>query len=673
MENRKDLLDSEREIKNKIYLYPLLILILGIMAMSFITFFVIDNFKKQELSELKITLLKKEKELSKIQAEHVIKRLNRYQEQTITILKEDLKKRIHEASDIIHNIIKENPKKSKEEIKKIVSIVLSPIRFFNKRGYYLVYDKDTNRSVIHPRKKFINKDMTNFKDSTGKDITKLFNEKLKDKNEAFVRFNFVKPNSNDAKDYEKIVILKVIPELNWVIGTGDYIDEVEKNIQYQLLKDLKEIRYGENSYFWIINNNYKLLMHPYREKDAIGKSQIDMQDSKGIYIAKLALKESLNNPSGTFIKYHWVKPGGKKEIEKINFVKYIPKWNWVISTGVYVEDINKIINLQGKLFDDKIKILYKNISMLILILGLIALILIFDLSKRIKDNFNKYSTQLYTMNDLLESKVEERTKELNKLNLELEDRIEEEVERNHRQEIQILQQSKFAQMGEMIGNIAHQWRQPLNVLSIIASSTKLNIELNTLKIEDLKKDLNIIINTTEQLSKTIDQFREFIKEERKLEKLILQDIIQNVMQLTLPKLSKNHIQLITRSEGNKPITIEIVKGELTQVLINIINNAKDILENKEQNEKWIKLIYKIKKHNVEIIIEDNAGGIDDKILDKVFNPYFTTKHQSQGTGIGLYMCKKIIEQNLMGSLTVENTPIGARFEIILPMVKEKND
>lgn len=190
-------------------------------------------------------------------------------------------------------------------------------------------------------------------------------------------------------------------------------------------------------------------------------------------------------------------------------------------------------------------------------------------------------------------------------------------------------------MGEMIGNIAHQWRQPLSIISMLASSRKIQIELKINNEKENIKDLNTILDTTEHLSKTIDQFRDFIKTDRKLKEEEIYKIIENVISLLEASLKHHNITLNNEFNKSSNLKIKTVDGELTQVLINIINNAKDALTKNKVEKPYIKISSKEEKDYISISIEDNAGGIDKKIFNKIFNPYFTTKHQSQGTGIGL--------------------------------------
>lgn len=231
---------------------------------------------------------------------------------------------------------------------------------------------------------------------------------------------------------------------------------------------------------------------------------------------------------------------------------------------------------------------------------------------------------------------------------------------------QLIEQSKQASLGEMIGNIAHQWRQPLSAIATIASSVSINNEIGKLSDQQLDESMDKIVNKTNYLSETIDTFRNFIKEEKIESSVILQERVKTALNIVSATLNSNHIQLINNFTSTNPIELKLILGELTQVIINIVNNAKDaIIENNISNG-FIKVDIVESELNIQIIIEDNGGGVPKKLLDKIFEPYFTTKHQSLGTGLGLYMSYKIVTESMNGKLLVENTNDGAKFVILLP-------
>jgi ABC-type amino acid transport substrate-binding protein/signal transduction histidine kinase len=227
--------------------------------------------------------------------------------------------------------------------------------------------------------------------------------------------------------------------------------------------------------------------------------------------------------------------------------------------------------------------------------------------------------------------------------------------------------SKMAQMGEMLGNIAHQWRQPLSVITTAATGIRVKKEFGLLSDDELYEFIDGIKKNSEHLSSTIDIFRNFIKEKPELKTVYLEDRFDNAIDIIKPRIDNKYIELIKNINYENKILVTIVAGELTQVLINIINNSIDVLEELEIDDKWIKVDISRFNDKAVIVIEDNGGGIDDDILPKIFEPYFTTKHQSVGTGIGLYMSYDIIVNHMSGKLYASNTQYGAKFTIELPI------
>ena len=258
---------------------------------------------------------------------------------------------------------------------------------------------------------------------------------------------------------------------------------------------------------------------------------------------------------------------------------------------------------------------------------------------------------LKNANNSLKDKVEEKTKELRQINSDLEIRIKKEVEENLRKDRLLSQQQKMVSMGQMIENIAHQWRQPLSLITTSASGIKLKKQLNDLDDEFLNKTLDGILNTSKYLSNTIDDFRYFFKPQKEKEDFYLEKCCTKTIELINPNFVSQNIKIIHKIENIKVTGYET---ELIQVLINVLNNSKDALLSINNDEKLI-FIDIFKKDDKAIIeINDNAGGIDEEIVHKVFEPYFTTKHQSQGTGIGLFMCREIINKHMNGQIEISN-------------------
>ena len=237
--------------------------------------------------------------------------------------------------------------------------------------------------------------------------------------------------------------------------------------------------------------------------------------------------------------------------------------------------------------------------------------------------------------------------------------------------------SKLASMGEMIGNIAHQWRQPLSVITTSASGLKLKSEFDIVTKEDIQDVTDNIQKQAVYLSETIDNFRNYLKGQNHTEKTKILDIVNESLTLVNAALHNNYISVDTNIDEN--ISINANKNEISEAFINIINNAKDALKSNIKNEEDRLIFIKsniLSQNRVELEFFDSAGGIDENIINKVFEPYFTTKHQSNGTGLGLAITKKILEEKQNAEIKVFNKNFihnnknykGACFSIILEIV-----
>ncbi len=246
-----------------------------------------------------------------------------------------------------------------------------------------------------------------------------------------------------------------------------------------------------------------------------------------------------------------------------------------------------------------------------------------------------------------------------------------------KQEKLISEQAKLASMGEMIGNIAHQWRQPLSVISSASTGMKMQKEFGLLNDELIDSSCDVINKNAQYLSKTIDDFRNFIKGNRNKSIFKIKNQINSFINLVEGTIKTNNINLVVNL--NEDVEINGYENELTQCVINIFNNAKDALvENVNQN-RLIIISTLSENNNLIIKIQDNAGGIPSQILSKIFEPYFTTKHQSQGTGLGLNMTYKLIVDGMNGTIEAKNIIFtyenekytGALFSIKLPLNLEE--
>jgi len=294
-----------------------------------------------------------------------------------------------------------------------------------------------------------------------------------------------------------------------------------------------------------------------------------------------------------------------------------------------------------------------------------------------KDKIDSDMQMIKSLNDTLELKVKAKTKELSHLNDTLKQKVLEEVEKNRKKDKQIIQQSRYAALGEMIGNIAHQWRQPLSAISTTSSAMKLEMQVGVASNEDIMKAFDNIMHYVNFLNQTIEDFRGFFRQDLKQEEFNMLDSLENTLKIIHASYKDNNIKIVTNFI-NKELLVMGSSSELSQVFINILNNAKDIMLEKNIEDKKIYILSKSNEHSHEIRIFDNGGGVSEAIIEKIFDPYFTTKHKSQGTGIGLYMSKEIVEKKFNGTLNVLNKEIdihnevfkGACFQIKIPKAEE---
>ncbi|MBF0316820.1 MAG: GAF domain-containing protein [Nitrospirae bacterium] len=271
----------------------------------------------------------------------------------------------------------------------------------------------------------------------------------------------------------------------------------------------------------------------------------------------------------------------------------------------------------------------------------------------------------------IETSLTIKTRQLEELNAHLEERVRQEIERRGQQEVMLIHQSKLAAMGDMIGAIAHQWRQPLNAIGMIIQDFEDAFTFGELSKDyidtNIKRGMEIIYD----MSKTIDDFRNFFRADREMVDFDLIDTVRKVISLVSDQLRHNYINITVDGNGLTRLITNGLPNEFKQVMLNVIGNARDaILQRRERGDMGkekglISIKASIEADSALLRISDNGGGIDDNVINRIFDPYFTTKQADKGTGIGLHMSKIIIEEHMSGYIGVENITNGAMFTIEL--------
>jgi signal transduction histidine kinase len=251
----------------------------------------------------------------------------------------------------------------------------------------------------------------------------------------------------------------------------------------------------------------------------------------------------------------------------------------------------------------------------------------------------------------------------NVIAVEWNEKLNKEIHKNKERERASFQKNKLAQMGEMIGMIAHQWRQPLNAISATGINISLLSSMGMLEDKKLQESSEFIQEQCQNMSATIDTFMNFVKPAKESKSFYLTHSIEAIMQIMGTQLNNHNIN-VTVESNNDNAKIVGYEDLLEQVIINILSNARDAFENLEIADKFIKIKICTENNPLCISIEDNAGGIPLEIREKIFNPYFTTKEQGKGTGIGLFMSMDIMKKSFHGALEYEATENGSKFKII---------
>ncbi|MBU1928118.1 HAMP domain-containing histidine kinase [bacterium] len=255
--------------------------------------------------------------------------------------------------------------------------------------------------------------------------------------------------------------------------------------------------------------------------------------------------------------------------------------------------------------------------------------------------------------------------QLKSFNNELKEQIKNEILKQQKQESLMIHQSRQAAMGEMLESIAHQWRQPLNIIGLATANIETEYKLGILNEKKFDEKMEIVSLNLHYMSNTIDDFRNFLNPERKLGRFNPQKSIQEVLSILDAQLQ--HKNILSKLIEESGITLNGVENEFKQVIFILLSNAKDaiMLQMQKQSISQGSITISIKQEKYEGVIEicDNGGGIDEAILHSIFDPYFTTKFNANGTGIGLYIAKNIIESRMEGTLRAKNSGEGSCFTI----------
>ena len=626
----------ENNYKSKRFLLPILSLVLISIILiasisSYLTISIFNNHMEKHIEDVK----KEYGDKQKIKIFNEVNTVNNTINFFIKKMENQVKVSLTEKVEIALNVANKTysiykDTLSKEEIKEKISETLALIKFNDDRSYYFMYDNKTKIIFGHPMKNFIGKDMSDFRDSRGQNIMELDSAALKKDKIAFSKIYFTKPD-NQEEEFPKITCITKFEPLDLVFGIGEYLDVIENQAKELVLNRYSSTEYNEKDSYIIILNVHNLkggkefatvLLNANRPELVGTKVSDEDKDVKGNRFRKDFLNLVVEKGEG-YSEYWYKKPSTEKPASKMSFFHLQKDWNWIIGSGFYYEDLENQIALMQKEITIHTNNAISKMLKWVVFLSLISILIAIFVSYKIDKTIEKYTNTI----------------------------LEQENNKKHQDQL-FYQQSKMAAMGEMIGNIAHQWRQPLSVITTAATGAKIQKELSCLTDNELYSALTSINASAQYLSTTIDDFRNFFNpSNNKINEFDILETIDKTLNLVKAQFTAKNIEIIQNIEEYK---VSSIQNELIQVLINILNNARDALLSIENQKRFIFIKVYTKESNLIIEIKDNAGGIEENIMDRIFEPYFTTKNKSQGTGIGLYMSKEIVENHLNGELLVSN-------------------
>jgi len=564
-----------------------------------------------------------------------------------------------------------------EEVKQNVLTRINQIQYSKKEYVFII--NYNGEYINHIKKELINTNQINLKDKNGVPITRQIIRAAKN-SEGFVQYLGI-PGTQIGEPSNKISFVKGFNQWNWAIGSGFYPHELEHLLKEkeEKLEEITQITLSQISMIsifttvitvvllFLFSDVIKKIFLRYRKRNQEYQDRLQellsdktkkLNDSMEMTNSYVAMTQTDLNGIITYASDNFCQKVGYKKSELIgsshaivrhpeNDVEIYKRMWKTIQSGNIFKDTIKNMTKDGNDFWFEI-LIYPDFGKDKKIVGYTALRI--DITDR---------------------------KRIEKINTNLEYEIKKAVESNREKDYALSQQSKMAAMGEMLENIAHQWRQPLSVISAAVSGLKLQKDYKILEDEQFYRSINTVLNNTEHLSETINTFRDFFKSDQEKTLINLNNTFNKTQKLIQSKYKNSNIKIISNIEE---VEFSGLETDLIQVFMNIFSNAKDALESvSQEQEKYIFIDIDKDKYNAIIKIKDNAGGIPLDIIGNIFDPYFTTKHKSQGTGIGLYMSTEIISKHMNGQIQVENDSyiyedisyVGAKFTITLPLSEKK--
>ena len=615
-------INEKRVIRYLIVLVPLALVL---TASFFITTFYIEkvNAYFHKVKELSI---KEHVESKKAKSEIWVKQLNLLFDYKNNRVEEDIKKELKTRVDMAYKSAryiyeKYVGKKSKKEIKERIIDALNQMTYNIQQDYIFINDFIGN-NILSRSSLLSQKNISAYEDVDGRAIVLEEIQKVIKDDEGFLESNFYTGSG------KQIILVKNLDMYNWYIGSSTNVLQKRENLKSTLLSMVQSIPMDSADFMGLYDNKEPIFLSK-KMRTFLGDESINV------------ISENLSKEPTWY----------KDKVDGFYYYsKYYEPLDWYLVYGFEIskmskQELEKKTKLE-EMLDKELAFIMKASASIVVFVVILSLLL----SRKINHIFSQYQIE-----------VQKRTDELEKLNESLEQRVFDGLKAHRQKDKMLIQQSKMAEMGDMLSMIAHQWRQPLNQMSYLFMNIDSAYEYKELTKEYLDDKLKEGNTLLEFMSVTIDDFRNYFRPDKSKEFVLVSDVVTTSVALMQKSLEVSGVELELETYG-RDLT-HIYKNEFIQVMLNLIKNAKDVLVDK--NVKNPRIIIKSRCEKERLIVEvcDNGGGVDEKIIDKIFDPYFSTKDTQSGTGLGLYMSKMIIEEHLDGKLSVRNSEEGACFKI----------
>jgi signal transduction histidine kinase len=594
--------NEERNIKRVVLLGSTFVVFIVSIVIAYLLISSEIESVNDHIKSFETTLIEREKFTIKTVVENLVTDIRYEKNSNVQEVKHQVKKQSIIAYNLALSLALQNSEKNRNKIIKIIKEIIKSATNTNNEIDYFIFDGDGTLLLNTKNRENEGKNFIDFKDINEKSFIREIV-----KTDGFVEYSWYRPN--DSKIAKKITYSKKIPSLGITIGSGSII-ESNHTLSRAISDKIEKENFSKDEFIFLYNikslNNIEKSSQLILEKN-IKTDNVELETINKILIAN-------NYKADVFYSYD----------NKLIYATYLPDIRTFISTGVYLNSINKIIEAKTIKANEKLNKKILSLVFTMFVIASIFFMLSYVISKKIERMFKNYRIKIARNQQLL------------------------------------IQKSKMASMGEMIGNIAHQWRQPLSQLSGLFFDIESAYDYKELDKKYLTQRSDEANDLIEYMSKTINDFKEFYNPNTKKEKFHLLKTVQSAIKIVDSSLEFHNIKVSLHVDSS--LHVEGFSNEFSQVILNLISNSKDIALFRDIKEPKIKIFSESTGDKVSLHVEDNCGGIDKENIEKIFEPYFTTKYE-YGTGIGLYMCKVIIENKMGAKIFAKNIKDGSQFTI----------